>query len=171
MPVTRLLLLCVAVAACGGGGEDVPDADTRPPSVTLATGYEVLEPLTDGDEIFIVQGPQGGFHFFGSFYATGIDPGDPDNLADPDNPTGVFRVFEGATRVDLTAANGFTQGLRSVPGTGGFGTVGRFVILDITNDAQLDGASVRFEIEVTDVHDVTVTDQRMLTATPHPANL
>ncbi len=167
--VTRLLLLCVTVAACGG--DDEPDADTRPPSITLATGYDIFEPLADGDEIFIVQGPQGGFHFFGSFYATGIDPGNPEDLDDPDNPTGVFRVFEGTTRVDLTAANSFTQGLRSVPGTGGFGTVGRFVILDITNDAQLDGASVRFEIEVTDVHGVTVTDQRTLTAIPHPANL
>jgi hypothetical protein len=170
LSVTWALMLAVALAACDGG-DDEPDADAGPPSITLATGAEEIEELTEGGDIYIVQGPQGGFHFYGSFYASGIEPGDPDDLSDPDNPTGEFRVFEGATRVDIAQANEFTQGLEPIPGTGGVGKIGRLVILDISDDAELDGASVRFEVEVTDVHGVTVSDQRMLTAIPHPANL
>jgi len=159
---------CAALGACSGADGD--SADAAPAAVTVGTGYDAFESLTDGDDIYVVQGPQGGFHVFGSFWATGIDPGDPDNLQDPGNPSSEFRVFDSGTRIDIVEANGFTQGLEPIDGTPGVGTIGRFVILDITDDAQLDGHTIRLEVTVTDVHGATASDARTLTAIPHPNN-
>ena len=172
MPVLVARVITAAMvlgsAACGstGGG---PDAG--PAGVTIGTGQTTFEPLADQDSIFIVQGPQGGYHFLGSFAARGIDPGDPDDLSDPDNPTSEFRVFVGELRRDLAAANRFKQGLESIPGTGAVGTVGRLVILDIQDDDELADVMVRFEVSVTDSRGATAEDAVDLVAVPHPNNL
>lgn len=161
------LVVLLALPACGGG-DDV--ADAGPAVAELGTGIDGFEPITNGQDLFVVQGPQGGYHFFGSVTATGVEPGNPDDLSDPRNPNTVFRVFRGDARVDLDASD-FTQGLRPVAGTGGVGMVGRLVILDITDDAQLDGVEVRIEVEIRDVNGATARDQRTVIAVPHPNNL
>jgi hypothetical protein len=157
------------LAACGGDAE--PAADAGAPAIEIGSGDSAFEALVDGEDIFVVQGPQGGFHLLGSFAATGVEPGNPEMLGDPDNPTMTFRVLTGASRVDIVDANTFTQGLEPVAGTGGVGKVGRLVILDIADDAELDGVEIRFEVDITDVHGATASDARLLMAVPHPANL
>lgn len=163
MSRTRALLLAsLAATAC---------ADEQPATevtVVIGTGQDAFEPLADGDEVPVIQGPQGGFHILGAFYATGIEPGDPNDLSHPDNPTGEFRVFEGERRVDISDASRFTQGLEPIGD--GFGTVGRLVVLDIADDAELDGASVRFEVSVEDVDGHAASDEVALTLYPFPGN-
>ena len=125
--------------------------------------------LTDGDHIEIIQGPQGGYHFFGSMRAAGLDQGDPSDLTETRNPTTEFRVFHNAVRVDAMASR-YTQGLQSTEDCATFAMVGRLVILDISNDEQLAEQQVRFEVEVTDTRGRRATDARVLIARPHPGN-
>ncbi len=171
MLVARCTALAWAVAACACNPGEAPSnqPDAGPPTVTLGSGDVAFEALDDGDDIFIVQGAQGGFHFFGSVAVTGIDPGNPNDLGDASNPTTEFRAFRGADRVDAEASR-YVQGLRPVDGMPGVGMVGRLVILDILADDDLDGATVRFEVEVTGADGTTASDARTLTAVAHPNN-
>jgi len=152
-----MVALALALAGCGGSEPDVP------PEATLGTGIDAFVPLTDGDIVDIVQGPQGGFHVFGSVRIRGLDPGNPDDLGDPSNPTSDFLVFQGDTRVDLDASH-YTQGLDPTAEAGTFEMVGRLLILDIQSPAELDGASLRIEVTVTDVDQRSASDQRTVTA-------
>jgi hypothetical protein len=161
----RLLLLAVVAAACGGGA----GVDAGPPQAELGTGELEFETIADGDPMLVVHGPQGGYHLVGAMRASGIDPGNPDDLGDPSNPTTVFRVFRGQTRVDLMASS-YTQGLNRND-DGVYEMIARRVILDIQDDAELDGVELRFELEVTDVHGASASDARTVIGRPHPANL
>lgn len=69
-------MIVLLLLACVGG-----DA-----TLEVGTGADAFEPLTDGDDLVLVMGPQGGYHVWGSLRATGVVPGDPLNLADPKNP-------------------------------------------------------------------------------------
>jgi len=151
----------VGAPGCGASTE---------PGVVLGTGSDTFESLVDGGEIYIVQGPQGGFHFFGSAHIVGVEPGNPGQLNDPSNPTTEFSVYRGPDRIDVMAAV-YTQGLQWSSAAGAYEMLGRLVILGINSDAELDGVEVRFEVSVTDVHGVHVSDARTLTARPHPNNL
>jgi hypothetical protein len=158
-------LLCCAIG-CGGD-----DPYTGPPELILGTGESSFESLTDGQNIYVVQGPQGGFHLFGSVRTRGIDPGNPEDLSDPGNPTIDFRVFTTGTteaRIDALAAH-YIQGLRS--GGDYYEMIGRAVILDITDDSELDNVPIRFELELVDSNGVMLSDSRNLIAIPHPNNL
>jgi hypothetical protein len=106
--VIRLLLLA-AVAACGADGMVYGD-----PAAVIGTGELEFEPLGDGDELYVVLGPQGGYHLNGSVRVQGVAPGNPDDLLDPDNPTTEFRAFVGDQRVDAGGAR-YTQGLDPAP--------------------------------------------------------
>jgi hypothetical protein len=162
--VIRLLLLA-AVAACGADGMVYGD-----PAAVIGTGELEFEPLGDGDELYVVLGPQGGYHLNGSVRVQGVAPGNPDDLLDPDNPTTEFRAFVGDQRVDAGGAR-YTQGLDPAPEPHHGQMVGRRVILDILDDAELDGAEVRFEVTVTDVYGNSASASVMVTAVPHPNNL
>ncbi len=163
--------------ACGGStdgtGTDADDtaADPGPlePALEVGTGDRVFEPLEDGDDIFIVQGPQGGFHFDGSIRVQGIETGDPGDLFSELNPTTVWRAFEGNDQIDVGIEA--TQGLDPVDGEPGvYETVGRKVILDITRDLQLAGDNVTLQVKITDVDGISLLDERTLNAVPHPLN-
>lgn len=160
----RLLLMAV-VAACGGEG----GVDAGPPMAELGTGELGFVAIAEGDPMLVVHGPQGGYHLVGAMRASGIDPGNPNDLGDPSNPTTEFRVFRGQTRVDLMASN-YTQGLNRTD-DGIYEMIARRVILDIQDDAELDGVELRVELEVTDVHGVSASDARTVIGRPHPANL
>lgn len=165
--MNHIALLGVLFAACGGDG--VASADAGEALVELGSGDVEFEALTDGTTIQIIQGPQGGFHFLGSVRVRGISPGDPDDLSDPGNPITEFRVFQSGVRVDSRASR-YQQGLVTI-GPGEFEMIGRLIILDIANDSILDGAEVRFEVEVTGMLGANASDTRTLTGIPHPANL
>lgn len=160
-----LLLVCLVCSACGGAA----GVDAGPPTAELGTGELSFEPIDPGADLFVIHGPQGGYHLIGAMRASGIDPGNPDDLGDPSNPTTEFRVFRGETRVDLMASS-YTQGLNRTE-DGVYQMIARRVILDIQDDAELDGAELRFELEVRDVHGATATDTRTIVARPHPQNL
>jgi hypothetical protein len=158
VPVSRLLA-CGLALACA-------EAE---PAIELGTGEIEFEPLSDGGEIEVVRGPQGGYHLLGSVRVAGIDPGNTEDLSDRSNPTTTFQVFEGERSLAPFAS--FTQGI----GEGSsaqwpYEMIGRLVVLDIDSDAELDGHQVRFEVQVRSAGGVELTDARTLTVVPHPLN-
>lgn len=155
----------LGLAASCSASSVAPDAG--PPSLELGTGSANFEALNDADIIYIVQGPQGGYHFFGSLQARNLVPGDSEDLSNPQNPQTTFEAFVGDARVDAMASS-YKQGLRVREGVAEM--IGRQVILDIEDDDELDGATVRFTVTVEDASGITLTDARTLTAVKHPGN-
>lgn len=158
------ILACAALSACGA---KEPRPDAGPPSVEIGTGESQFEPIRDGDELFIVQGPQDGYHFFGSLLAHNLEFGDSANLMDSDNPTTTFEVFQGTQRVDASGST-YRQGLAVDDGTAQM--TGRTVFLDIEDDSELDGVSLRFVVSIEDAYGVRVSDERQVVGLPHPNN-
>jgi len=161
------IAIALLVSACSGGDNSGPDAG--PPAAELGTGTREFEELLAAGDVFVIQGPQGGFHLLGSVRVSGIMPGDPDDLGARDNPTTEFRVLRAGTRVDAMASR-YVQGLDPIPGGGGHEMLGRLVILDIVADDELDGDTIDFSVTVTDVTGVTVTASLSLVARSHPQN-
>jgi hypothetical protein len=157
------LLLPAAILACG--------CTPAEPRALLGAGEFEWEELEPGDEHEIIQGPQGGFHLLASVRVGGVEPGDPDDLEDPNNPTVRFDVLvDGASR---SATGEFTQGLESTPPDASTWThqvVGRFAILDITDDDELHGETAELTVEVRDVAGLVVTDALELELVRHPLN-
>lgn len=162
------LVAATLLAACDGTTQvDAGDIDAPPiePSIAIGTGEIEFVPITDGQNLQFVQGPQGGYHFLASMRVTGVDPGDRRNRDDPRNPTTEFRAYLGDQRVDLMASR-YVQGLDASPGLSDtYEMVGRLLILDITDPAQLRGMDTRLEVTVTDADGVTLTDSRTVGAT------
>lgn len=156
------LVLALGACASDAGGS------VGPPQATIGTGAVEFQPLADGDTVYVVLGPQGGFHIWGAVRVANLDAGNADDLSDPSNPTTVFHVYAGGQQVDADAAH-YVQGLDPV-GDGTFEMVGRAVILDITSDTQLDGMEIRFTVDVTAVDGTQASDERMLIARPDPNN-
>lgn len=166
--LARVALGALVLSACGGGTTD-PEG---PPMAELGTGIIEFEPITDGQDLEIVQGPQGGYHFIVAVRASGVIAGNPDDLGDPDNPRVWFRAYRVSddARIDINNAD-FTQGLEYVPGSNGvFEMISRLVILDIADDSELDGVSVRLTVDITDIDGRTASDERTIVGVPHPAN-
>lgn len=141
--------------------------DPAEPSLQIGTGDQDFEPLSDGDDAVVIQGPQGGFHLLGSLRATGVEPGDTANVFDENNPTVHFTVREGGERVD--ASNAFIQGLDEA-GRHTHEVIGRFVFLDIQADEELVGSTLTFRVELTDVNGIELVDEVELNAVASPFN-
>ena len=143
--------------ACSGE----PDAAELPgpePVCTLGAGSTIFEPLTDGDELAIVSGPQGGFHVWGTFRASGIEPGDFGSTENPTNPTTVFSVHrDNGDRVGGTSS--LRQGLKQ-RSDGTLELVGEPVILGIASPEQLAGKIVDLSVEIVDSDGVEARDER-----------
>lgn len=151
--------------ACVAGPQDT--APEREPAALLGTGEWEWQDLYD--EINVILGPQGGYHILGSVRVRGLVPGDPDNLGEPTNPTTHFEVLHGGE--DLIISSDYVQGLdeSSDPGWE-HEMVGRFAILGISSDADLDGEDVLFRVTVTDSEGVSLTDEKTLRCFPDPRN-
>ena len=147
--------------------DSLAPADAGPPTIEIGSGDREFESLAEGETILIVQGPQNGYHFLGSVRATNINAGDPKDLGSPQNPTTSFEVFVGTSRVDAMAST-YKQGLKI--SENGAEMIGRNVILDIQVDDELDGMQVRFVVRIDDVDGVSISDERILLAKPHPNN-
>jgi hypothetical protein len=139
--------------------------EETPPQVLLGAGSWQWEPLSGGDRIPIIQGPQGGFHLLGSLRAVGLDAGDHTDLDNPSNPTTTFSVwFDGR---NYTPNASFTQGIRPAPTDApewSHEMIGRFAILDIEADDELDEAALEFSVTVEDVDGRRATDSLQVTA-------
>lgn len=160
----RVLLLGALV-----GCKVTKDGDVPPtPSIEIGTGEAAFEALDPMGELLIVQGPQGGYHFNGSLHAIGVNPGNPDDLGDPENPTIAFTASAGGQRRDIGIE--YTQGLRGGAAPHTYELLGRRVILDIATDAALDGDEIEFEVSISDADGNVLTDTRTVIAEPHPLN-
>ena len=161
-----LLLILLGCAASSGD-----TAIEWEPAAEIGTGEWEWAELEEGADISVIMGPQGGYHLLGSVRVAGLVAGDPDNLGDPDNPTTTFSVFHGEE--NLTPGAVYVQGLDPVgdPETGfQHEMVGRFAILGIADDDELDGVELRFHVRVEDVMGAAVEDERTLIAFSHPNN-
>lgn len=156
-------LSLVVFSSCVGDSE---------PAVEIGTGEIEFVAVEEGATVEIIQGPQGGFHLLGSIRTKGIEGGDRSNLEDPNNPTIEFDVVHDDISVIMIGP--FTQGLdnapvRELPFT--HQMTGRFAILDILADDELDGETVEFSVSVIDAQGLEVTDSVHLDLIPHPNNL
>ena len=67
LPLIRL------VACTDDGAGDAKDTDGVPdyaPAVEIGTGADAFEPVADGGTVYVVFGPQGGYHILGSLRVT-----------------------------------------------------------------------------------------------------
>jgi hypothetical protein len=147
------------------------DAAEVEPAVLLGTGEWFWEPLGAGDPIAVIQGPQGGHHLLGSVRLVGLEAGDPENLGAPNNPTTTFSVL--LDGVNLTPNATYLQGIDPVTETSSgwdHEMIGRFAILDIADDSELDGLTLRFEVEVEDINGRSASDGLEIVAYPDPRN-
>jgi hypothetical protein len=164
------LIALVAIAGCSGDEQTGDTGPNLPPMVEIGTGETEFVPLEDGDEVDIIFGPQGGYHFNTSIRVQGIHPGDPDHLDDPDNPLTVLRAFLDGEQIDLDAST-YKQGIDPVPGEPGvYQMIGRRLILDIQSDDELDGRECLIDVTITDRDGVEVHDERTIIAVPSPFN-
>ena len=138
------------------------------PSVQIGTGDSMFEPLVDGDEITVIQGPQDGYHVLGSVLVTGLIPGDGDDIFDPSNPTQHFQVHDGDERVDVS--NPFAQGLDPSEERGVFQTLGRFVFLDIEDDSELEGHTLTLSFSIVDADGLELSTSVDVLAVSSPFN-
>ena len=65
--ILAALLLVLGIGACGD------DPDPREPWIEIGTGASQFEPLTAGQEVPLVMGPQGGYHVWGAFRGGDFD--------------------------------------------------------------------------------------------------
>ncbi|MDG1137885.1 MAG: hypothetical protein P8N28_06425 [Phycisphaerales bacterium] len=165
-------LLLTLWLACAPSGVSEPAEDPAPLLIELGTGEWEWAPLEQGEDVPVIQGPQGGFHLLGSVRVSGVDAGSADDLSDPRNPTTTFSVlFEGA---NLAPSSRFVQGLDVVPAGAEpyrHEMIGRFIILDITADDELDGVELELSVKVEDVDGEVLEATTLLSAYPHALNL
>lgn len=142
------------------------------PAIEIGTGEIEFEPVAEGDEVYVIYGPQGGYHFNASVRVQGIDHGVPDDLDAPNNPLTSFHAELDGVSLDLDGnATSYRQGIDPVPGEPGvFQMIGRRLLLSITDDAEIAGQTVRIEVTVTDANGVELHDERDIVAVPHPFN-
>jgi len=158
-----VLVLLASLLAC-------TSPEPPPAGVELGTGDLDFEPLLDGQDVYVVQGPQGGYHILGSARLAGVDAGDPDDLASSHNPHTVFQVV--ARGAQLAPAASYVQGYDPVPDAYMlYEMVGRLVILDISSDAELDQVPITLSVSVSTADGYELSDQLDLVAVPHPSNL
>ena len=171
-------LLLISWLACAGPSKNGSAQEATPgeeglgdPMIEMGTGEWEWATLDGVPEIPIIQGPQGGFHFLGSVRVSGIEPGDATDLSNPNNPTTTFSVWVDGE--DLTLTGMYVQGLDPAPQTARpfrYEMVGRFVIMDILTDEEIDGVEFEMSVAVTDVHGTQLETSQVFTAYPHPFN-
>jgi hypothetical protein len=173
-------LLLIALIACSSPsskteGDGTPeDADTGtsvPEAIELGTGEWEWEALEDGAELPVIQGPQGGFHFLASVRVSGIEAGSADDLSDSRNPTTTFWVIHEGEHLAPTSR--FVQGLdRASEDARPYRheMIGRFVIMDIASDSELDGVEVELGVRIEDVDGRSLETAINVVSYPHPLN-
>ncbi|MCB9681225.1 MAG: hypothetical protein H6733_07105 [Alphaproteobacteria bacterium] len=151
----------MALAACGADPSIAGCATAAEQDATMAlgTGEGAFVAVADDDTVPFVMGPQGGYHVFGSFQATGIWPGTSSTLADDTTPLLSFTA----------TADTFTGGFTDVPrpltevATDTWGLIGELVILTITDPSEADGKTATLSVSLTDACGTTVTDSHDVT--------
>ena len=161
-------LLLSGLLACSATSPAPEDVEL---AASIGTGDWEWQELEDGDGIPVIMGPQGGYHMLGSVRVSGIAAGDSSDLSDPTNPTPTFSVWHAGE--NLTERAGFVAGLEPIVDDSleyRHEMLGRFAILSIGHDSELDGEEVRFHVRVEDGEGRVVEDERVLRTYPDPYN-
>ena len=90
-----LPLLVISLLGCGEPSE--------PAVIEIGTGAQAFEPLTPGQDLAIVAGTQGGYHFIINARLRGLLPGNPSQPGGLGNPLTRFEVYLDDKRVDIMA--------------------------------------------------------------------
>lgn len=67
----------LSLLACTGGSDDTAPVEgcfTEPAAIEIGGGERTFEPVSDGADLTMVHGPQGGWHVLASVRLTGVDP-------------------------------------------------------------------------------------------------
>jgi hypothetical protein len=175
----RALLFTVVLAACGeststtdasagdGAAQDataIADASTRDADteedagiirvLEIGTGENAFEPLSEGQEIVLNRGPQGGSRYYGFHVWVGAKTTELD-------PQGVHMTFTIKTNDELRGESPYTENLDDVGG-GAFAKWGLRVLLD--DCCLVEGQMLTMTLVMTDRHGVSATDIRQVRA-------
>lgn len=159
-------LFAAAVAASAAGCPTPEGAiDAGATGVAeLGTGTTSYVPIVDEQELGLVRGPQGGFHFIVHGRMTGIAPGDPTRPGIPENPTTRFAAYrEDGRQIDVQAPpwrGGYeagTDGWYELPS-------GRILQIENPEVPTLYGTRVRITINVRDAEGHVGADERWVVA-------
>ena len=152
----RAIAAAATLVACG----TEPGAGGPPPFAEIGTGIDAFEPLAE--EIYLVEGPQGGRHVVGNVRMEGLDPG----TVRADAPKTRFDVFKlDGTRVssDLPPFS-----LAYIEDADGWFTLpfGRYVFIDLPAPEILD-VEVEYHVQLIDRDGVMAEDVRRVTVKPY----
>jgi len=154
-----IFLLCFS--ACS---DDASLGDAR---IELGTGTVDFVPIADGDELEVIAGPQGGYHFVVHARAWGIVPGDPRSPGIPVNPSTTFAAYQGEVPIDLGLPP-YRLGYQD-DGDGGL-VLPSARILQLQQEVVPDvyGTEVRITVTVRDDDGDSATDERVIRAIEGP---
>ena len=164
--LTTILLSLVALCLFLGGCVDDGLA-----AVEIGTGELSFERISEGQDLELIRGPQGGYHFLVSIRTKNLVGGDRGNLGDPTNPTINLDVVHNGESLILIGP--ITQGLDTAPASERPFThqmTGRFAIVDVTGDEQLEGETITLSVVVSDSEGVIVDDSVDVRSIAHPDN-
>lgn len=148
--VSTIFVLCTA---CGGDTEEpspdsgVPDADTGADEayVTIGTGFPSYIPVSDGDTLPIIEGIQGGFHLWGGFEVSGLEP------------SGLIIEFDLVWNGDRIGGASYSDELWGDADPYEYGGVA-VIFSDNDLPMQVDGETVTVSVRLEDTAGVVVTD-------------
>lgn len=152
-------LAILIVTACGDNAPSMDDASIAA-TVEVGSGLEGFAPLVEGDEIYLVEGPQGGRHVFGHARITGMDPG----TSRRDGPETTFSVHTLDGRRLSADLPPFTEPYVET-GEGLTLPSGRFVFIEVPAAEILD-TTVVLGVQVKDRNGVSGEDARRVVVKP-----
>ncbi len=180
-------MLAVATTACGDDGGsgardsgmidatelpgmiDAAELPDGPPTVEIGTGMFAFEPLVAGQELDLIAGPQGGYHFILHARMRGMKAGDPRRLDGPENPTTLFAVEDASgRRVDIVEVRNLgyedseePMGWKALPS-------GRIVRVYNNEVDALYGELVTLIVEVRDIDGRSASNSIQIRPIPYP---
>jgi hypothetical protein len=175
MGAVRIVVACLVLgSACGDGGGapiDAPvDVTLIPGGVAeLGTGTTAFEPLAPDQELGLVAGPQGGYHFIVHSRIREMTPGDYTQPGLPENPVTLFEVFSSDDRqIDKMyppyhigyMADASDPTLYVLPS-------GRILQIENAEVPAIYGTSVKIKVRVSDADGRVATDERTVTVVPY----
>lgn len=151
-------LLASAFVGCG-------TSNTNATAVAeLGTGIDIWEPLAL-DEVYLVEGPQGGRHVIGNVRMDGMDPGTTRANA-PKTRFDMFKLDGSRVSTDLPP---FSLAFVDCPDGGYMLPYGRYVFVDLPA-AEILETVVELNVELEDSEGHTARDSMLVTVKPYVSN-
>lgn len=169
-----LLVALLLVPACFGADGDGDGGLPGPtPVVELGTGSADYQTMTEEQELGLVAGPQGGYHFIVHARMKHLSPGDPARPGRPENPSTVFEAWvpdgtAGERQLDVMNPP-YRLGYEDLDGDGWLELPsGRILQMDLlaADLAAFYGTRVRIVVRITDSAGRIAEDERHVIARP-----